>query len=448
MAAPSGAPAPTRRSRACSASRSIRASPCTRPSRTSTLAPRNAAGRVECWADFYLLRPVDPARRESPPPPRRAEPRPEDRARHVQRHACACPIRARAEDFGNGFLMRHGYTVAWVGWQPDVPRRDGLMALSVPRPPTARGRSRVACAASSGRTRAVDVAPARGSLPHSASRRPPRRSGRRADRPRARRRAGRGRPAASLALRAPRRRPPSSRITATCTSRRASSPGKIYDCYYRAEDPPLVGLGFTAVRDTGGLPALRRRGGGQPVRRVARPRLRLRRVAERALPPPSALPRAQRGRARAARLRRGDPSRGGGAARGVQLPLRAAVAQCRRVARQPLSVHRRRAERSRDRPARRRCSIALRARAVACRRSSPINTRRSTGAATPRSSTPTSTGRATSSRRRRCAPISWRGRSTRPARCRRLAATPIRAAAGRHVVQHGRLRAAPARGCS
>ena len=28
-------------------------------------------------------------------------------------------------------------------------------------------------------------------------------------------------------------------------------PGKIYDCYYRAERPPLVGLGFTAVRDSG-----------------------------------------------------------------------------------------------------------------------------------------------------------------------------------------------------
>jgi hypothetical protein len=26
------------------------------------LAPRNAAGRVESWADFYLLQPVDPAR--------------------------------------------------------------------------------------------------------------------------------------------------------------------------------------------------------------------------------------------------------------------------------------------------------------------------------------------------------------------------------------------------
>jgi hypothetical protein len=36
------------------------------------------------------------------------------------------------EDFGNGFLIRHGYTVAWVGWQADVPRVDGLMALDAP----------------------------------------------------------------------------------------------------------------------------------------------------------------------------------------------------------------------------------------------------------------------------------------------------------------------------
>ena len=26
-------------------------------------------------------------------------------------------------DFGNGFLLRHGYTVAWVGWQHEVPRQ-------------------------------------------------------------------------------------------------------------------------------------------------------------------------------------------------------------------------------------------------------------------------------------------------------------------------------------
>jgi hypothetical protein len=38
------------------------------------------------------------------------------------------PDPSTAEDFGNGFLMRHGWTVAWVAWQHDVPRRDGMMA--------------------------------------------------------------------------------------------------------------------------------------------------------------------------------------------------------------------------------------------------------------------------------------------------------------------------------
>jgi hypothetical protein len=36
------------------------------------------------------------------------------------------------EHFGNGFLMQQGYTVAWVGWQHDVPRQDGMMAMDVP----------------------------------------------------------------------------------------------------------------------------------------------------------------------------------------------------------------------------------------------------------------------------------------------------------------------------
>jgi hypothetical protein len=35
-------------------------------------------------------------------------------------------------DFGDGFLMRQGYTLIWVGWQFDIPRRVGLMALDAP----------------------------------------------------------------------------------------------------------------------------------------------------------------------------------------------------------------------------------------------------------------------------------------------------------------------------
>ena len=36
-------------------------------------------------------------------------------------------------DPGNGFLMRHGYTVVWCGWQHDVPAVvDGLMTIDLP----------------------------------------------------------------------------------------------------------------------------------------------------------------------------------------------------------------------------------------------------------------------------------------------------------------------------
>lgn len=39
---------------------------------------------------------------------------------------------AAPTDAGNGFLMRHGYTVVWCGWQHDVPEGDGLMRIKVP----------------------------------------------------------------------------------------------------------------------------------------------------------------------------------------------------------------------------------------------------------------------------------------------------------------------------
>jgi hypothetical protein len=146
--------------------------------------------------------------------------------------------------------MRHGYTVAWVGWQPDVPRRDGMMALSVPA--AAEGPRPI-----SGPVRCefrpngpVDVLPLadRYHIPHPVAR---------LDDPDAELtvREHAGAPAVVIPRRTWR------------FARRAGAdivpdhghvhletgfePGKIYDCYYRAERPPLVGLGFTAVRDSG-----------------------------------------------------------------------------------------------------------------------------------------------------------------------------------------------------
>src|SRR5262249_34729763 len=59
--------------------------------------------------------------------------------------APALPDPTAEGDFGDGFLMRQGYTLVWVGWQFDIPRRGGLMGLDAPpvvdqgRPGTGRG---------------------------------------------------------------------------------------------------------------------------------------------------------------------------------------------------------------------------------------------------------------------------------------------------------------------
>ena len=37
-----------------------------------------------------------------------------------------------AADLGDGFLMRQGFTLVWVGWQFDVRRQGGLMSIDVP----------------------------------------------------------------------------------------------------------------------------------------------------------------------------------------------------------------------------------------------------------------------------------------------------------------------------
>src|SRR5437879_10987761 len=71
------------------------------------LAPRNAAGLVEYVADFYVLKPVDGARGN-----RRLLLDIPNRGRKVALGMLNSTVRVpdptMSEDFGNGFLMRHG----------------------------------------------------------------------------------------------------------------------------------------------------------------------------------------------------------------------------------------------------------------------------------------------------------------------------------------------------
>ena len=100
------------------------------------LAPRDVSGRVHFSADWRILRPVEP-----------------QRGNHrllfdilnrgwsgvtqsQQRPGCGP---TEPLDPGNGFLMRQGYTVAWCGWQHDVPDAPGLMRLRAPEALTLDG---------------------------------------------------------------------------------------------------------------------------------------------------------------------------------------------------------------------------------------------------------------------------------------------------------------------
>jgi len=202
------------------------------------LAPKNARGLVEASADFYLLRPVDPARGN-----RRLLLDVPNRGRKVAlamfNSAPRVPDPSTPEDFGNGFLMRHGYTVAWCGWQHDVPRRDGLMALTVPAARSNGGTitGLVRCEwRPNARVETLPLAD-RYHTPHPTT--DPKD-------PDARLTVREHRGAAAVEVaRGAWRFPDASHASLEG----GFEPGKIYELVYRSANPPLVGLGFLAVRD-------------------------------------------------------------------------------------------------------------------------------------------------------------------------------------------------------
>jgi len=89
------------------------------------LAERGRDGLVHFTADVRIVAPADQARgnhRLLFDVPNRG-----NRLALATFNGVPRPIDpAGPTDAGNGFLMRHGYTVVWCGWQHDVPEADGL----------------------------------------------------------------------------------------------------------------------------------------------------------------------------------------------------------------------------------------------------------------------------------------------------------------------------------
>ena len=95
------------------------------------LAPTDSEGRVRFSSHFALMMPADPGRGN----------------RRLFFDVCNRGNRTVFNNFnsagpaedpaaplapGNGFLLRHGYTVVWCGWQADVPPSPGLIGMQAP----------------------------------------------------------------------------------------------------------------------------------------------------------------------------------------------------------------------------------------------------------------------------------------------------------------------------
>ncbi len=94
-------------------------------------AARDDVGQVRFAADFCLLQPVDATKAN-----RRLLFEVLNRGRkllpRMLNHAAPTATPTEAIDSGDGFLLRHGWALAWCGWQWDTIKSAALMGLDAP----------------------------------------------------------------------------------------------------------------------------------------------------------------------------------------------------------------------------------------------------------------------------------------------------------------------------
>jgi hypothetical protein len=89
------------------------------------VAPRNGAGLVEMTADVSILAPTDSSRGNGIALV--------DIVNRGRKVALGFNHAGGDDPYGDGFLMREGYVIVWVGWEFDIAGNDGAVALDVPR---------------------------------------------------------------------------------------------------------------------------------------------------------------------------------------------------------------------------------------------------------------------------------------------------------------------------
>jgi hypothetical protein len=212
------------------------------------LAPRDRDGLVHFSSDIRMLTPEDPRRgnhRLLFDVPNRG-----NRLALATFNRVPRPINPSAPtDAGDGFLMRHGYTIVWCGWQHDVPAVDGLMRIKVPESQQGGGpvSGRLLVSFQPNAASQVQLLSDRGHRPYSSS--------------------NLDDPDAALLVRdgddAPPRtiprqewefaRPEAGRVVPDADYVYLAAgfvPGKIYHVIYTTTGAPVIGLGLLAARDT------------------------------------------------------------------------------------------------------------------------------------------------------------------------------------------------------
>jgi hypothetical protein len=200
-------------------------------------APRSAAGKVEFSSDFYLIKPKNIAKGNGAVLYEVSN-RGGKGMLGFFNHAAGSANPSSPAEMGDGFLMRQGFTLLWVGWQFDVPQ-NGLRVYA----PVASDNGRPI----RGLVRSDFVVTER-ETDHSL-----------ADRNHAAYQVlDPASPDNVLTVRdtveGQRRIVPRNQWTFTPDRARVSmtskfEPGKIYEVVYTAENPPVVGLGPAAIRD-------------------------------------------------------------------------------------------------------------------------------------------------------------------------------------------------------
>ena len=95
------------------------------------LAPRNDNGLVEFHSDFFLIKPKDVERGNGTVLYEVSNRGGKGMLRYFNRGAGSLDPQTE-EEMGDGFLLRNGFTLLWLGWQFDPPTRDGLVRLHTP----------------------------------------------------------------------------------------------------------------------------------------------------------------------------------------------------------------------------------------------------------------------------------------------------------------------------